>query len=167
MDECKPLDRGGGRGGRAGRLGRGSQVDPIKPTLKASGAKPLKLESDILLSSFPFKFNLRHYKMRAELNTLRRREEAAEVTAIDARAHFAVGPDQALTLVPISAQLQLTLPLSAQLKLTVFRSDMCCVPCYKAFERRADIAETSAAGAYTRPLSAQRKRIVWDRGAFV
>jgi hypothetical protein len=37
------------------------QVDPIKPTLKASGAKRLKLEYDELLSSFGFKFNLRRY----------------------------------------------------------------------------------------------------------
>jgi hypothetical protein len=39
------------------------QVDPIKPTLKAPGIKPLKLKYDELLSSFAFKFNLRRYTM--------------------------------------------------------------------------------------------------------
>ena len=37
------------------------QVDPIKPTLKALGIKPLKLKYDELLSSFAFKCNLRRY----------------------------------------------------------------------------------------------------------
>ena len=37
------------------------QVDPIKPTLKAPGAKRLKLKCDELLSSFAFNFNLRRY----------------------------------------------------------------------------------------------------------
>jgi hypothetical protein len=39
------------------------QVDPIKPTLKAPGIKGLRLEYDILLSSFAFNFNLRRYTM--------------------------------------------------------------------------------------------------------
>ena len=34
------------------------QVDPIKPKLKSSGTKRLKMENDELLSSFAFKFNL-------------------------------------------------------------------------------------------------------------
>jgi len=34
--------------------------------------------------------------------------------------HMSVGARQGLSLVPISAQLELTLPLSAQLKLTLF-----------------------------------------------
>ena len=37
------------------------QVDPIKPTLKASGTKRLKLNYDKLLSSFAVNFNLRRY----------------------------------------------------------------------------------------------------------
>ena len=45
---------------RAGR-GKAVQVDPIKPKLKAPGAKRLKLKCDILLSIFAFKFNLRRY----------------------------------------------------------------------------------------------------------
>ena len=42
-------------------LGRAMQVDPMKPTLKAPGPKHLKLNCDILLSSFAFKFYLRRY----------------------------------------------------------------------------------------------------------
>jgi hypothetical protein len=37
------------------------QVDPIKPTLKASGAKRLKLKYDEPLSNVAFEFNLRRY----------------------------------------------------------------------------------------------------------
>jgi hypothetical protein len=37
------------------------QVDPIKPTLKAPGIKLLKLQCDMLLSIFAFKFKLRRY----------------------------------------------------------------------------------------------------------
>jgi len=37
------------------------QVDPLKPTLKAHGAKRLKLKCDILLSNIAFNFNLRRY----------------------------------------------------------------------------------------------------------
>ena len=43
--------------------GRALQVDPIKPTLKASGSKHLNLEHNELLSSFAFNFNLRHYAL--------------------------------------------------------------------------------------------------------
>jgi hypothetical protein len=38
-------------------------VDPIKPTLKPPITKRLKLECDILLSTFSFKFNLRRYNV--------------------------------------------------------------------------------------------------------
>jgi hypothetical protein len=69
--------RGHGRGGggaEAGRArhhraprpalpGRAVQVDPIQPTLKSPGMKPLKLEYDKPLSSFAFKFNLRRYSL--------------------------------------------------------------------------------------------------------
>ena len=37
------------------------QVDPIKPTLKAPGTKPFKLEAEKLLSNHGFKFDLRRY----------------------------------------------------------------------------------------------------------
>jgi len=37
------------------------QVDPIKPKLKPPGTTLLKLNCDILLSTYAFKFNLRRY----------------------------------------------------------------------------------------------------------
>ena len=46
---------------KRGTNGRAVQVDPMKPTLKAPGTKPLKLEHDEPLSSFAFKINLCHY----------------------------------------------------------------------------------------------------------
>ena len=43
------------------------QVDPIKPTLKPSGAKRLKLKYDEALSNVAFDFNLRlHIKLAAK-----------------------------------------------------------------------------------------------------
>jgi hypothetical protein len=39
------------------------QVEPIKPTLKAPGTVRLSLQYDELLSSFPFKVNLRRYTL--------------------------------------------------------------------------------------------------------
>jgi hypothetical protein len=44
-----------------GALGRAVQVDPIKPTLKATGTERLKLKYEELLSNVGFKFNLRRY----------------------------------------------------------------------------------------------------------
>jgi hypothetical protein len=49
------------RGERARAQGRAVQVHPIKPTLKAPGTKRLKLEYDVLLSNFAFRFNMRRY----------------------------------------------------------------------------------------------------------
>ena len=46
---------------RVARQGGPVQVDPIKPTLNAPTNERLKLKCDDLLSSFPFKFNLRRY----------------------------------------------------------------------------------------------------------
>ena len=43
------------------RLGGAVQVDPMKPVLKAPGAKHLKLTYDKLLSNLAFKFSLRHF----------------------------------------------------------------------------------------------------------
>ena len=37
------------------------QVDPIKPTMKAPGPKLLKVKCDELLSTSPFKFNVRRF----------------------------------------------------------------------------------------------------------
>ena len=74
MDECKPLPEGepallpqaqrqlGPHGvGAAPPLGRAVQVEPGKPTLKPPGSKRLKLQSEALLSSVAFKFNLCRY----------------------------------------------------------------------------------------------------------
>ena len=41
--------------------GGAGQVDLMKPTLKPTGTKHLKLQCDILLSTFAFKFSLRRY----------------------------------------------------------------------------------------------------------
>jgi hypothetical protein len=49
------------RRGAASRHGEAVQLDPINPTLEPSGTKRLKLHHAGLLSSFPFKFNLRRY----------------------------------------------------------------------------------------------------------
>ena len=41
--------------------GKAAQVDPIKATLKPTGAERLKLECDVLLSASAFNFNLRRF----------------------------------------------------------------------------------------------------------
>jgi len=46
------------------------QVDPIKPMLKPTGTKRLKLNCDILLSTSAFKLKLRRYS-KAEVEQLR------------------------------------------------------------------------------------------------
>ena len=43
--------------------GRAVQVDPMRPTLKAPGTERLKLQYEKPLSNFPFKFNLRRYRV--------------------------------------------------------------------------------------------------------
>ena len=45
------------------------QIDPIKPTLKAPGARCLKLKYDAPLENTAFKFKLRRY-MKAEENAI-------------------------------------------------------------------------------------------------
>jgi hypothetical protein len=68
------------------------QVDPIKPKLKASGFKLLKLKYDKPLSNFAFKFNLRHSTKAQENAELQvpdtaefdaNAENKAEDTAVD------------------------------------------------------------------------------------
>jgi hypothetical protein len=44
------------------------QVDPIKPTLKPSGTKRLKLKHDELLSNLAFEFKLRRYSLETMHN---------------------------------------------------------------------------------------------------
>jgi hypothetical protein len=80
-DECTSLaegqdSSGAGSGRRAGE-GRGEavQVDPMKINLKPPGTKRLKLQSDVLLSTSAFKFNLRRYTgvIRENMNMERRK----------------------------------------------------------------------------------------------
>ena len=75
----------------------------MKPALKAPGYMHLKLRYDGPLSDFAFDFNLRRYTVGALWHGVKARGE---------------GSGQGPTLVPISAQLELTLPISAQLELT-------------------------------------------------
>jgi hypothetical protein len=59
--------------GLAPPLGRAVQVEPIKPMLKASGTRRLKMIYDDPLSNFAFKFNLHHYSWaRRRVHTMRR-----------------------------------------------------------------------------------------------
>jgi hypothetical protein len=64
----------------------------MKPTLKAPGAKRLKLENDETISSFGFKFNLRRYSVmtarssrdgRRQSRLLRGNAKGFEVCTID------------------------------------------------------------------------------------
>jgi hypothetical protein len=71
----RPLRRGGGARAVQAARGRAVQVDPIKPTLKALGTKPLKLKYDKLLSillQFCFQFQ-RAPLQRGELHLPQRR----------------------------------------------------------------------------------------------
>ena len=67
------------------------QVDPIKPTLKQTGTKHLKVKCDKLLSSFAFKFNLRRYTEEASAASELARCDAARgdglLGANEERAH--------------------------------------------------------------------------------
>jgi len=114
------------------------QVDPIQPKSKPPGTKRLKLEYDGLLSNFGFKGNLRRYTVE-----LLSRVNAALGTGVTTKLVVADG--QGLTLVPTSAQLELTLPCSAQLKLTLSpmqpKLNCGCVP--KALKLSADVSDVS------------------------
>jgi len=77
VDECKPLVPGAVpwvlHGPRPGLVqhghGKAVQVDPIKPALKESGSKRLKLNYDYLLLSFALNFILRRYMMVVMMGT--------------------------------------------------------------------------------------------------
>jgi hypothetical protein len=76
------------------------QVDPITPTLKPPGSMPLKLRYDGLLSKVASSFNLR-----------RSIEELLESAPESLRQLLArMGHGQGLSLVPVSAQLELLCP---------------------------------------------------------
>jgi len=95
-------------GGSGGARGRAAQVDPIKPTLKPRGTDRLKLKYDVPLLNFAFKSNLRRYNRGARKLQRRRLRRCTRRCG------------QGLTLVRISAQLELTLPIFAQLQLISF-----------------------------------------------
>jgi hypothetical protein len=116
---------GAGRRSDGGH-GRAVQIDFIKPTLKAPGPKRLKPKYDEPASKFAFRFNLRRYDMVDKI------EDDAE-------------DGQGLTLVPVPAQVELTLPLSAKLKLTLSpvcpKSSRVCVP--KVLRLRFNVSDVS------------------------
>ena len=68
----------------------------MKPALRAHGTKRLKLNSDIMLSNFAFKFNLRRYTVAAVPGCLAVADNAAASSARDHPARFfglvGVGP---------------------------------------------------------------------------
>ena len=117
--------RGGpGRAGGAGAAavlvieevdaqGRVVQVDPIKPKLKAPEHKRLKLECDILLSTAAFKFKLRRYSKGRWAAALRGCTLQPRIGR--QRSHRRCRRPGSplwlgLTLVPVSAQLELFCP---------------------------------------------------------
>ena len=51
--------------GQRGGPGEAVQLDPMKPDMKPPGSKRLNLKSEVLLSNFYFKFNLRCYTLVA------------------------------------------------------------------------------------------------------
>jgi len=99
----EPVDNGanhliavpGGGDGPGGVLGRAVQVDPIKPALKAPGTKRLELIYDGPLSDFAFKFKLRRYT------------SCAPRTSSSTRTRATPTCGQGLTLVHVTAQLEL------------------------------------------------------------
>ena len=75
------------------------QVDPINPTLKPPGSKPLKLKYGIPLSSFAFKFNLRRYSKAAfEQQKQRHGLKAWAFTLV----HFSAQPKPFWSHLPVS-----------------------------------------------------------------
>jgi len=88
VHDCKPLVGGAVQRPQLAALrGRSAQVDPIKPMLKPTGTKHLKLKRDELLSSFAFKFNLRRYIVEGKaLNDAEMLCDAAAAAGIDREA---------------------------------------------------------------------------------
>ena len=82
MDECKTL-LPGAAGGAAAVPGRAVQVDPMKPTMKAPGAKRLKLNSYEMHSNFAFNFNLRPYSLEDGFRSPAEYDELGRVVQAD------------------------------------------------------------------------------------
>jgi hypothetical protein len=112
----------------------------MRPKLKPPGAKRLKLMSDVPLSTSAFRFNLRRYNMAEYLGVTVKRE-----------------PD----LMWIAKQaVQCALPPN-----WVEAEDEQGNAFFHNTSSGQSQAKHPMAGAYTRPLSAQLERILWDRGA--
>jgi hypothetical protein len=73
----------------------------------------MKLEHEKLFSNCAFNYNLRRYTAGSDGG-----QDPPRAAERAAGGRIAAGAWQGLTLVPISAQLKLTLPISAQLRLT-------------------------------------------------
>ena len=64
------------------------QVDPIKPPLKATGTKHLKLQYNEPHSNFAFRFNLRHCIKEGHFEKARQKfMDAQQVLGYQARAY--------------------------------------------------------------------------------
>jgi len=74
------------------------QVDPSKPKLKPPGSTRLKLNCDILLSTSPFKINLRRYT--AEEPEAEPEVEAEAVVEAEAEAEAEAAGDESLAPTP-------------------------------------------------------------------
>jgi hypothetical protein len=70
--------------------GKAVQVDPIKPTLKALAAKPLKLKHGKLVSSLAFNFNLCRF-MKGDAEDQNRLGRAVQVDPIKTRVESTHG----------------------------------------------------------------------------
>jgi hypothetical protein len=82
--------------------GKVVQVAPITRTLKASVSERLKPKHVKLLSSFAFKFNLRSYNKDSNFETF--------PNSFLVLFQCLTGEGQGLTLLPVSAQLELFCP---------------------------------------------------------
>ena len=132
---CQALP--GGVSARA--LGKAVQVDPSKATLKAPGTNLLTPKYDERLSNFAFSFNLRRYHLVMELPALVAPFLREGVPPFARNGGGGIGGLATFATPPLL--------LGANMS----RADM-----YASL--------TLWAGAYTRPLSAQCKCFVWDRG---
>jgi hypothetical protein len=95
---------------RHGPHGWAVQVAPIKPNLKPPGIKRLKVHHDEVLSNFGFKFNLRRYTMGGRGGHMGGYPMGGPGGYMPMGGRGGGPPRQGLTLVPISAQLELFRP---------------------------------------------------------
>jgi len=72
--------------------GRAVQVEPMKPMLKGSGNKRLKLNYEQLLSNFAFNFNLRRYNAGTQIRAAAAGAVEAVVAAMVGRCRALIDP---------------------------------------------------------------------------